>query len=239
MTVCVIHQPEYFPWLGFVDKVRRADVFVLLDHVQFDRSSMQNRTRIIGPNGPFWLTIPFVHRFPQRIDEVQVADRRWAKKHWKSIESAYRRAPNFGEIEAATKPLYDRNETNVAEVAIASIEALLRAFDARPKTVLRSSSLEMAESKGDLVLEICQAVGATTYLAGRTGATYLDHALFERAGIGIEVQRFTLPSYARPVPLEDEWKQGLSALDAWAWADAPASHLLSPSSSSPLEAAHP
>src|SRR5688572_16072809 len=90
-----IHQPEYFPWLGFLDKARRADVLVFLDSVQFDRSSLQHRAKVAGANGVFWLTIPFIHRHPQRIDELAFADPRWAVKHWKSLQAAYRRAPGW------------------------------------------------------------------------------------------------------------------------------------------------
>jgi hypothetical protein len=30
-----IHQAEHFPWLGFFDKMKLADLFVILDDVQF------------------------------------------------------------------------------------------------------------------------------------------------------------------------------------------------------------
>ena len=52
MKTIAIHQPEYFPWLGFLDKSRQVDAFVLLDNVQFDRSSLQHRAKVLGPNDP-------------------------------------------------------------------------------------------------------------------------------------------------------------------------------------------
>ena len=45
-------------------------------------------------------------------------------------------------------------------------------------------------SKNDLLVNLCKAVRAKTFLSGRSGAKYLDYALFERMGIGIEVQAF-------------------------------------------------
>lgn len=38
-----LHQPHYLPWLGLVDKIDRSDLFVVLDHVQYERKGWQNR----------------------------------------------------------------------------------------------------------------------------------------------------------------------------------------------------
>ena len=35
--VVAIHQPNFLPWLGWFDKLARADVMVLLDDVQFPK----------------------------------------------------------------------------------------------------------------------------------------------------------------------------------------------------------
>ena len=32
-----IHQPNYLPWLGYFDKIKRSDLFVIFDDVQFPR----------------------------------------------------------------------------------------------------------------------------------------------------------------------------------------------------------
>jgi hypothetical protein len=211
-----IHQPEYFPWLGFLDKARRVDVLVLLDSVQFDRSSLQHRTRIMGSGGTVWLTIPFVHKFPQRIDELAFVDDRWASKHMKSVQSCYGRAAGWKAVAPRLESFFTGSYPRVVGAAIASVDLLLDAFRARPPRVVRSSALEVTGAKGDLVLEICRDLGATSYLAGRTGATYLDAPTFQAAGVAIEVQQFAIPNYPRQRPLTPEEAGGLSALDALA-----------------------
>ena len=50
--------PNFLPWLGFFDKMRKADLFVLVDHVQYERQNYQNRTRIKTADGPRWITVP-------------------------------------------------------------------------------------------------------------------------------------------------------------------------------------
>ena len=37
--IVAIRQPQYLPWIGYFDKLDRADVFVLLDNVQYKKTS--------------------------------------------------------------------------------------------------------------------------------------------------------------------------------------------------------
>src|SRR5262249_11031495 len=55
-----IHQPCFLPWLGYLDRMARSDLFVLLDHVQFERRGYQNRTPIRMEGEQRWLTVPVV-----------------------------------------------------------------------------------------------------------------------------------------------------------------------------------
>jgi hypothetical protein len=224
VTTVAIHQPEYFPWPGFLDKARRADVLVLLDDVQFDRSSLQHRARVAAPNGLAWMTLPFVHRFPQRIDEVELAEDRWRGKHWKTLEACYGRAAGFGEAAPRLRAFFDRPARRLLEVTIPSVELLLAAFGVGTR-VLRASALGVPGEKSGRLLALCQALGATRYLSGRTGAAYLDGEAFARAGIAVEIQRFQPPSYPRHRALPGETR-GLSALDAWLCLGTRASSLL-------------
>ena len=214
MTRIAIHQPEYFPWPGFLDKARRSDVFVLLDNVQFDRSSLQHRTKVAGANGVHWLTIPFVHKFPQQIDEVAFVDDRWRAKHWKSLVADYARAAGWKSAAGFLEPFYAAEYATVIDVAIASIDLLRAAFGVTTP-VVRASSLSARGEKGMLVLAICRELGAKTYLSGRTGATYLDHEVFADHGVNIEVQSYRPRPYARSRDLAADDARGLSALDAW------------------------
>ena len=48
-------QPTFMPWIGYFSMMKKVDKFVLLDDVQFDRRSWQQRNRILTKEGPIWL----------------------------------------------------------------------------------------------------------------------------------------------------------------------------------------
>jgi hypothetical protein len=209
-----IHQPEYLPWLGYLDKARSVDLFVILDNVQFDRSSLQHRARVIGANGPHWLTIPFRHRFPQTIDEVEFVDDRWRSKHWKSLVANYAKAPGWESAAQRLEGFYGGEFGRPVDATSSSVGLLLGAFGVTTPT-RRASALAAVGEKEDLVLSICAELEATTYVSGRTGAEYLDRARFEAHGIELEVRSFTPTPYRRITAIEAESVPGLSAVDAW------------------------
>ena len=100
--ILAAHQPQYLPWMGYLDKISKADVFLILDDVQYKKNEWQNRNRIKAPNGPQWITVPVHYRFPQRIREVAIDNRPpWRRKHQEALRSSYARTPHFDEVMSA------------------------------------------------------------------------------------------------------------------------------------------
>ena len=77
-----IHQPHYLPWLGYLAKWAEADVFVLLDTVQYEKNGWQNRNRIKTREGPSWLTVPVHAPLGAAITAVTLdAAQPWPRRH--------------------------------------------------------------------------------------------------------------------------------------------------------------
>ena len=207
-----IHQPEHMPWLGFFEKMLRADAFVLLDDVQFSKGDFQNRNRIKGRGGAQWLTVPVAHRFGQKINEVEVAGGAWRARHWKTLRSCYERAAHFEEFAGEFEEFYRRPWAKLSELNVEAISLLARAFGVEKRFVL-SSTLGTVGHKSELVLNICKAVGATYYYSGRAGSAYLDAEAFRRAGLEIVVQEFEHPVYEQLFMKEQGFVANLSAVD--------------------------
>src|SRR5437660_11263510 len=110
-----IHQPQYLPWLGYLDKLDRADVFVVLDTVQFKKNEWQNRNRIRTAQGWQYLTVPVLHEFPQRLDQVRINNQiDWRRKHLTALEIHYRKAPHYDRYVPAFRALYSRDWERLA-----------------------------------------------------------------------------------------------------------------------------
>ena len=53
-----IHQPNFFPWMGYFEKISRSDVFVFFDDVQFPKKggSWSNRVKLLVSEEARWVT---------------------------------------------------------------------------------------------------------------------------------------------------------------------------------------
>src|SRR5207253_7130508 len=96
MMRVAIHQPQFLPWLGYLDKIDQADLFVVLENVQFKKNEWQNRNRIRTAQGWQWMTVPVLHDFGQKINETKINNKvSWRQDHLRAVELNYRKAPHF------------------------------------------------------------------------------------------------------------------------------------------------
>jgi len=197
-VIVTIHQPEHLPWLGFIDKMRQADVFVLLDTTQFAKDDFQNRNRIKTRDGPTWLTVPVFKKgkSEQLIEDVEICNQRnWRNRCWSLIYQNYKDAPYFEDYAPFFEELYGRRWTELATLNEVIIEYLRDQF-ARGTELVKASDLDVYVTGPTTVnLTIAERVGANTYLSGRYGREYLDETAFADRGIEVRYQDFEHPVY--------------------------------------------
>ena len=205
------HQPQFAPWLGFFDKLDRADVFVLLDNVQFKKNEWQNRNRIKGAAGPQWLTVPVSGRFGQEIGELDIAQREnWQERHLKTLRTCYGRAPHFPETFARYQQLARRPWRKLADLNIGLLNDLLAQMGLAKRVLLASELGPLPENRDDRLIELCRKCGAKTYLAGAGGRDYMEMERYGAAGLEVVFQDYRHPSYPQ---LFGAFTANLSVLD--------------------------
>lgn len=188
--LCAIHQPNFFPRLSTLAKLFTADIWVVLDDVQFARRDYQHRCRVAGPDGvERWLTVP-VNLPAGRstlIRDVVVANPEQASKRVGDvIRRDYRNTPYWPavlDLVAHVNEVLARSD-RLAEVSEVSTLALLRALRWTGVTY-RSSELPARTGRSQHLADLIVAVGAGTYLCGTGGARYLDPAPFTSSGVNV------------------------------------------------------
>jgi hypothetical protein len=214
--IVAIHQPHFLPWLGYLHRMAQADLFVLLDHVQFERRNYQNRTMFRMNDEARWLTVPVIQKSQkERIVDKEVDNRqdgaRWSLDLFATLRHAYRQAPYFNAYSAPLRQIFEARWERLADLNQAALDFLRDAYAIRTPLV-RSSTLDVEGARGDLLLDICRKVGATTLLVGFGGSRgYLDTGAFARAGIRIVPHQWTHPEH--PQCGAAPFLRGLSAID--------------------------
>lgn len=209
--IVAVHQPQYLPWIGYFDKMRRADVFCYLNDVQYNKNEWQNRNRIKTAQDWQWLTVPVRYRFPEKINEVQINNTTsWCKKHLQALITNYSRAPYFKTYISIFEDTFSREWQLISELNIHLIERLKDALQMQEKTTIISSELTTREEPTDRLIDICKDLGADTYLAGQGAAGYMDVARFEESGLKVITQDVKHPVYPQ---LFKDFQSHLSIVD--------------------------
>lgn len=206
--IAVILQPSYIPWRGYFDQIRRADLFIFYDDVQYDKHGWRNRNQIKTSQGKQWLTIP-VHTAGATqgmiIKDAKIDwSKPWARQHLKALTISYNRAPFFKQYLPMLEEFFGRRDEFIADFTTATTITLARALGLERVQFLRSSELAGIDGqKTDRLIAILQRVGATHYLSGPSARGYIEPEKFEAAGIGLEYVEYGYPEYPQLYPPYD------------------------------------
>jgi hypothetical protein len=199
--IVAAHQPHYLPWLGYLDKLAKADLFVVMDDLQYEAQNYQNRQRVKLATGAAWLTVPLARGsqddriLDKRIDHNGNPKQSWRHRHWRTIENSYGRAPYFARYADELRAVYARPWLSLVDLDLHMLE-LARSWLAIKTPILRSSTLGLACGKTERLIDLCKKVGARAYLTGSGGSQeYLDCERMGRSGIGVIWQSFAHPVY--------------------------------------------
>lgn len=216
MKVCAIHQPNFFPWLGYFDKIIKADVFVFMDNVDYPKSgsggmgSWSNRVKLNIQGKPQWFGCPIDKKTgDNKIKDVRIAgDPKWRRKGLKTLQLNYAKSANFEKTMEVVEPLFSNPTRNISEYNIHAVQRICEELGVASNFVIQSE-LETVHASTDLLIEICKSVGCDSYLAGGGAGGYQEDEKFEKAGIKLIYQNFSPTLYGN----EKHFLPGLSVID--------------------------
>lgn len=205
-----VHQPNYLPWLGYFYKIFLSDTFVFLDDVPVPKGSYTVRTKVLINDEAKWLTVPSSRALADEIrHSYPVGD--WAKKHVKTLEGCYARAPFFkAHFPAIAEIMQRQRAASLADLNIYLIEHIASVLGMK-RLFYRSSPFSLSRSADERLVDVVKLLHGNEYISGSGGANYQSEETFAAADISLQYTNFKPSPYSQK---SENFVAGLSVVDA-------------------------
>lgn len=214
--IVAIHQPNFFPWLGYFDKILRADAFIFLDHVQFPKTGgiWSNRVKLKIAGEAKWVTAPIMRNYSgvKAVNEIMFPDNDpWRGKMLKTITANYAKAPFYKEAFAFFEPLILNPDNRLSSYNAHAILAMAQQLGQSDGKFFWSSKLPYQGAANEMLISLTKALGGDVYLSGDGADGYQEESYYQNSGVRLQLQNFKHPQYAQG---GGDFVVGLSLLDA-------------------------
>ncbi len=183
-----IHQPNFFPWLGYFLKIAKVDTFVFLDDVEINEEGYTRRTKIrknINGDEKRWLTVPLKsHGHTCQINDLIIEVSDWQREHLAILKNAYRHAPFYEDALTVVETCFSKTKetSGLSTLNISLIQELIRLLGLDLEFV-RSSDLPVSGTADEYTFNIARFLGAQTYVRGKGEAQYASSACWKQGKI--------------------------------------------------------
>lgn len=204
MIKVAIHQPDFLPWLGFFTKMKKSDVFIILDHTENnprDAAFWGRRVKIAINNREQWLSIPLEKvsgRIGVPIKEmtINLRNKDFIDQHLKTIRHNYSKTPYYADVYPVLEQYFLMEDCSLLNRNMFFINWVRDKLDIKTKIVY-SSELDPKEKSTALLIELIKKVNGTIYISGDGARDYMNISKFEDHNIKIQYNDFHHPVYSQ------------------------------------------
>jgi hypothetical protein len=208
-------QPTYLPWAGYFNLISAAKHFVFLDDVQFEKSSWQNRNRLLLDGAAKYISVPTQRRsLAQLLNDIATDEQQnWRRKHIAMIQQIYGRHP-FGKdvIALVSTHLADKSANLLSDINISIIQSCSERLEIDVE-MHRASDLNIEGLRSERLISISRHFGCMTYLSPIGAREYLelDGSFASSSPIELKYQEYSPQRY--PQHRFEGWVSHLSIID--------------------------
>ncbi|MGE7947219.1 WbqC family protein [Lysinibacillus sp. NPDC093688] len=210
-----IMQPYFFPYIGYFSLLQAADMFVILDTVQFQRKSWMKRNKIITfKGGSTYIELP-VKKAPldTLINQIVINNEIDWKTTLFSQLLVYKKAPFYNEtintvnsvLNEDTNKLVDINKNILLEISnYLRLDCEIVVFSEMKIKV------EDVNSADEWALNISKALNATEYINPPGGVSFFNKQKYKDSNIELKFIKNKLRQYKQ---FHFNFIPGLSMID--------------------------
>lgn len=214
MISCAIHQPHFFPWLGYLNKMASVDKFIILDEAQLEKGSNMYRNKLSTNDGKEkYITVGYEKAgyLEKKYNEIKIDNTvNWQTVQKNFIINNYKKTQFFSEIWNKIEHIFENQYQNLDTLVEETIFIEKELFGIETEVIKQSTlKYDREEKNNRLLITLCKDVFADCYLSGNGAKKYMDVDLFSQNGIKVEYQKFTYPLYEQ----KHQFVSNLSGLD--------------------------
>ncbi len=213
-TVAVM-QPYLFPYLGYFQLIREADVFVFYDDVDFITRGWINRNRILINGDSDIFTVPCSNASQnKKIEDVLVSNQWHPEKLLKKVKLTYANAGHFDAAFPTVETVIEEAGDQISVLAENSVRKVANYLNL-DVDFYRSSDLPVDQSLGraERLIELTKYFGASTYVNMEGGKDLYDKPTFADREITLHFLSPNLPEYEQYTAENGTFHSGLSIID--------------------------
>lgn len=157
-------QPYLFPYIGYWQLIHAVDTFVIFDDVNYIKKGYINRNSILVNGSPHLFTLSLIGASQNKhINEITVGNT--SVKLLKTLEMTYKKSPYFSSIYPLIEQIVLNDEKNLAKFIYKSFETIAHYLGINTKFIFSSDIKKNNRLKAeDKIIEICEIMGAKTYI---------------------------------------------------------------------------
>ena len=214
-NVIAIMQPYIFPYIGYMNLVQAANIFVFYDDVNFKKSGWVNRNRILLDGSPFTFTVPLESASSFRfISDTHTNNiQRFSIKFKKQVSQSYRNSRYYSRgMDYITETL-DCGSDSIGTIAAASVRNFFDILGVSKKYLVSSTDFASTIGLGraERLIAIITSLGANEYVNAIGGMELYSKDYFKEFGINLHFIKPRLMPYTQQG--SNGFHQGLSVID--------------------------
>jgi Ni,Fe-hydrogenase I large subunit len=156
-----IHQPHYFPWLGYLAKMAEADLFVMLDDVQMNESSPIRRNNFLETNGKTTQLAVSIDRSemkPIKVTQINYRSK-WNLKHMNFLLTNYKKHKYFNQTWPHIENIFNGESENILDLDMKTVLAMRNLFYIKTPLIYQSDlNYDRTAQKNKLLISILQNI---------------------------------------------------------------------------------
>ena len=175
-----IHQPNFFPWMGFFDKLNKSDKFVFLtSSVRSKNDKYLTRTRLLSNSKPCYISVPLgIKQIP--INQLLMPENNhWKLKALNIIRESYRRQNYYDELYAYIEDLFMYEFEYYSDYSINIIKSIITKLNIDTELYVDTDFNQEFGFSNQRNIAICKIVDGDIYLSGDGAKSYNNEELYK------------------------------------------------------------